>query len=216
MHRKRDGFLAPAPQQTVSARVWAVQRGGQINSFHSDSSAAMAALNAVGEEGHGVRSVNSRYVTGLCSTPRWMVLTSSQRSAGPPPCPPPPGLLCPVLPRLPAPPWLRPGLCCRTGWCRPTPKRDTGQFTNSEGQRSGRLLHKHKLGTEKLSGSPRRSRQEHFSCIVFLLKVAPVSRFPSPATTQMFPDVEFICRPADCCECGSYLPGGPGFVLLLH
>lgn len=62
VHRKQDGFLAPAPQQTASARVWAVQHGGQINSFHSDSAAAMAALNAVGEEGHGVPSVNSRYV----------------------------------------------------------------------------------------------------------------------------------------------------------
>lgn len=128
VHRKRDGFLAPAPQQTAPARVWA------DDTVDSDSSAAMAALNAAGEEGHGVRSVNSPHVTGLCSTPSWMVLTSSQRSAGPPPCPPPAaGLLCPVLPRPPAPPWSRPGLCCRTGWCRPTPKRDTGQ-------RSGRLL----------------------------------------------------------------------------
>lgn len=68
VHRKPDGFLAPAPQQTLSARVWAVQRGGQITSFHSDPSAAMAALNAVGEEGHRVRSVNSRYVSELDGT----------------------------------------------------------------------------------------------------------------------------------------------------
>lgn len=131
-----------------------------VDSFHSDSAAAMAALNAVGEEGRGVPSVNSRYVTGLCSTPRWMVLTSSGRSAGPPPCPPPPaGLLCPVLPRLLTPPWVRPGLCCRTGWCRPALNRDTGK----DQEDSFKSPHKHKLDTRKLSGSPWRPRQELFS-----------------------------------------------------
>lgn len=54
MDRKSDGFLAPAPRQTVSARVWSVQHGGQMNGFHSDTSA----LNAVGPQVHGVPAVN--------------------------------------------------------------------------------------------------------------------------------------------------------------